>query len=155
MLDDGREGPDLRRIVGGLFDVFDVDGSPVGSPVYLNDTGVYSCAPNRAVYATGAMVSAGYAPLLSDGPLAAGELYCVLYGDLVVVGFDRGAGEDRSLTDGELAQAASYFTDVAGPGSGLAAACAVMGGMTHITRGDVEGMKRYIRVGGGDAREGR
>ena len=57
-----------------------------------------------------------------------GELYTILCGDIVAVGFDPETGMDRDLTGAEMAQVSDYFTKVSAPGSGLAEALAIQQG---------------------------
>lgn len=48
-----------------------------------------------------------------------GELYSILCGDLVAVGFDFETGENRDLSADEMSRVADYFTEVSKPGSGI------------------------------------
>ena len=73
--------------------------------VYCNEEGKLAgsgCRPNRAVYATEAMASAGYASPSAPGrAVDPGELYDIVFGDRVCVGFDPETGEDRDITPEE------------------------------------------------------
>lgn len=119
----------LQRLVGGRIEPFDVlFGREVS--LYVNDEGLFACPPNRAIYATKEMEQAGYLSQLDYAhAVREGELYTILHGDIVAVGFDPETGEDRDISDAELAQVEAYFTAVSGPGSGYCAAAAIRGGM--------------------------
>lgn len=52
-------------------------------------------------------------------PVKEGELYSILCGDLVAVGFDFETGENRDLSADEMSRVADYFTEVSKPGSGI------------------------------------
>ena len=54
-----------------------------------------------------------------------GDLYTVLCGDIVAVGFDAKTGCDVSLTDGQARKVTDYFTKVSAPGSGERAVTAI------------------------------
>lgn len=112
----------LQQLVGGnieLFDaVFDEDIC-----LYVNDEGLHACAPkcapNRAIYATRSMEESGYLSQMDySTSVKEGELYTILFGDIVAVGFDPETGEDRDLTHAEADEVKRYFSEVSGPGSG-------------------------------------
>ena len=73
--------------------------------VYCNEEGKLAgsgCRPNRAVYATEAMASAGYvSPSAPGRAVKPDELYDIVFGDMVCVGFDPETGEDRDITPEE------------------------------------------------------
>lgn len=74
----------------------------------------------RAVYATKGMEEAGYLSMMDySSPVKEGELYSILCGDLVAVGFDFETGENRDLSADEMSRVADYFTEVSKPGSGI------------------------------------
>lgn len=50
---------DLQRFVGGNIEPFDVIFG-YGISLYVNEEGLFTCPPNRAVYATKGMEEAGY-----------------------------------------------------------------------------------------------
>lgn len=50
---------DLQRLVGGNIEPFDVIFGE-GISLYVNEEGLFTCPPNRAVYATKGMEEAGY-----------------------------------------------------------------------------------------------
>lgn len=125
---DGSTLRSLQKLVGGNIEPFPVIfGDDIC--VYVNEDGLYNCPPNRAVYATRGMEEAGYISQLDyNHAVKEGELYTVLFGDLVAVGFDPETGEDRDLTAGETEEVTGYFTKVSAPGSGLAEVMAIRSG---------------------------
>lgn len=95
-----------------------------GISLYVNEEGLFTCPPNRAVYATKGMEEAGYLSMMVSmmdygSPVKEGELYSILCGDLVAVGFDFETGENRDLSADEMSRVADYFTEVSKPGSGI------------------------------------
>lgn len=125
---DGSALHSLQQLVGGNIEAFPVIfGDDIC--VYVNEEGLYNCPPNRAVYATQGMEEAGYISQLDyDHAVKEGELYTVLFGDLVAVGYDPETGEDRDLTDSEVATVSDYFTKVSTPGSGFREVLAIQSG---------------------------
>lgn len=125
---DGSALHSLQQLVGGNIEAFPVIfGDDIC--VYVNEEGLYNCSPNRAVYATQGMEEAGYISQLDyDHAVKEGELYTVLFGDLVAVGYDPETGEDRDLTDSEVATVSDYFTKVSTPGSGFREVLAIQSG---------------------------
>lgn len=110
---------DLQRLVGGNIEPFDVIFGE-GISLYVNEEGLFTCPPNRAVYATKGMEEAGYLSMMDySSPVKEGELYSILCGDLVAVGFDFETGENRDLSADEMSRVADYFTEVSKPGSGI------------------------------------
>lgn len=114
---------DLQRLVGGNIEPFDVIFGE-GISLYVNEEGLFTCPPNRAVYATKGMEEAGYLSMMVSmmdygSPVKEGELYSILCGDLVAVGFDFETGENRDLSADEMSRVADYFTEVSKPGSGI------------------------------------
>lgn len=92
---------DLQRLVGGNIEPFDVIFGE-GISLYVNEEGLFTCPPNRAVYATKGMEEAGYLSMMDySSPVKEGELYSILCGDLVAVGFDFETGENRDLSADE------------------------------------------------------
>lgn len=49
-------------------------------------------------------------------PVREGDLYGLLFGDIVALGYDAMEGTSRSLTDEEVARVSEYFTSESGPG---------------------------------------
>lgn len=124
----------LQKEVGGNIEAF----SPLfgeGIDLYVNEDGLSICPPNRAIYATKAMEEEGYLSQMDYSHVAKeGELYTVLFGDIVAVGFDPETGENRSLTDEEVGEVSSYFTKASGPGSGLMEVLAIQQGAYRDAR---------------------
>ena len=107
------------HLVGGNIEPFDVIFGE-GISLYVNEEGLFTCPPNRAVYATKGMEEAGYLSMMDySSPVKEGELYSILCGDLVAVGFDFETGENRDLSADEMSRVADYFTEVSKPGSGI------------------------------------
>lgn len=123
---------DLQRLVGGNIEPFDVIFGE-GISLYVNEEGLFTCPPNRAVYATKGMEEAGYLSMMVSmmdygSPVKEGELYSILCGDLVAVGFDFETGENRDLSADEMSRVADYFTEVSKPGSGIEEVIAIRTG---------------------------
>lgn len=119
---------DLQRLVDGYIEPFDVlFGENIC--LYVNADGLGNCPPNRAIYATKSMEEEGYLSQMDyTRTVTEGELYTILWGDIVAVGFDPETGMDRDLTDAEMEQVKGYFTKVSAPGSGLVEALAIQRG---------------------------
>lgn len=65
---------DLQRLVGGNIEPFDVIFGE-GISLYVNEEGLFTCPPNRAVYATKGMEEAGYLSMMDySSPVKEGEL---------------------------------------------------------------------------------
>ena len=111
----------LQALVGGNIETFDIAfGEEVS--LYVNEEGLFTCPPNRAIFATEEMAKAGYLSQLDYSKVVEmGDFYTVLNGDIVAVGFDPETGESRSLTNGEIARVEGYFTVISRPGSGAKA----------------------------------
>lgn len=118
----------LQNLVGGNIEAF----SPLfgeGIDLYVNEDGLSTCPPNRAVYATKEMEQEGYLSQMDYSHVAKeGELYTILHGDIVAVGFDPETGDNRGLTYDEVEQVNDYFTKVSPPGSGLSEVLALLRG---------------------------
>lgn len=106
-LEAGENGSFLRALqecVGGHIEPMGYlfDDTPT---VYCNEEGKLAgsgCRPNRAIYATEAMANAGYAsPNDPSRAVEPDELYDIVFGDMVCVGFDPETGEDRDITPEE------------------------------------------------------
>lgn len=118
----------LQRLVGGNIEPFDVIFGD-GISVYVNEEGLFTCPPNRAIYATKHMQDTGYLSQMDfSTPVKQGELYSILFGDLVAVGFDMDTGDNRDLTPDEIDRVTAYFTDVSKPGSGIREVIAIQNG---------------------------
>ena len=119
----------LQALVGGNIETFDIAFGE-GVSLYVNEEGLFTCPPNRAIFATEEMAKAGYLSQLDYSKVVEmGDFYTVLNGDIVAVGFDPETGESRSLTDGELSRVEGYFTVISEPGSGEKAVDAIRHGM--------------------------
>ena len=95
--------------------------------LYVNDNGIAEGQhPNRAVYANERMQEMRYLSMMTPTSFKAvrkGDLYTVLFGPIVAVGYDPDTGADRDLEPEELETVMRDFGDGApmGPGSGLEA----------------------------------
>lgn len=117
--EDGSALRSLQGLVGGNIDAFDVLFDD-GVSLYINEEGLFTCPPNRAIFATEHMEQAGFLSQMDYSHVVQkGELYTVLHGDIVAVGFDCETGADRDLTADEMRTVKDYFTDVSRPGSGF------------------------------------
>ena len=100
----------LQALVGGNIETFDIAFGE-GVSLYVNEEGLFTCPPNRAIFATEEMAKAGYLSQLDYSKVVEmGDFYTVLNGDIVAVGFDPETGESRSLTDGETARVEGSIT---------------------------------------------
>lgn len=78
-----------------------------GVSLYVNEEGLFTCPPNRAIFATEEMAKAGYLSQLDYSKVVEmGDFYTVLNGDIVAVGFDPETGESHDCTSGRNALAA-------------------------------------------------
>ena len=120
----------LQALVGGNIETFDIAfGEKVS--LYVNEEGLFTCPPNRAIFATEEMAKAGYLSQLDYSKVVEmGDFYTVLNGDIVAVGFEPKTGESRSLTDGETGRVEGYFTVISRPGSGAKAVDDIRHGIT-------------------------
>lgn len=120
----------FQALVGGNIETFDIAFGE-GVSLYVNEEGLFTCPPNRAIFATEEMAKAGYLSQLDYSKVVEmGDFYTVLNGDIVAVGFDPETGESRSLTDGETARVEGYFTVISRPGSGAKAVDDIRHGIT-------------------------
>lgn len=118
----------LQKAVGGCIEPFNILFNG-GIDLYINDEGLFTCPPNRAIYATEAMEETGYLSQLDYAtPVKEGELYTILHGDIVAVGYDTNTGSSRDLTDDEMREVTEYFTNHSAPGSGFIETLLVKGG---------------------------
>ena len=118
-------------VEGGFVDPFNaLYGASI--TLYVNDNGIAEGQhPNRAVYANERMQEMRYLSMMAptsfragdDGCVRKGDLYTVLFGPIVAVGYDPDTGADRDLEPEELEAVMRDFGDGApmGPGSGLEA----------------------------------
>jgi len=81
--------------------------------VYVNEEGLLGASletANRAIYATGRMAELGYLSQMDYSHVVEeGELYSIVFGDMVCVGFDPETGEDRDITDAETERVMERF----------------------------------------------
>ncbi len=112
----------LQRLVGGYIEVFHVaEGMP---DLIINDEGLFSQRPNRAIYATEDMERAGYLSQIDGKPVKAGDLYTILYGPIVAVSCNED-GETVSVDPAEADRlvASGHIGD---PRSGLVEAMRIV-----------------------------
>lgn len=94
----------LQGCVGGLIEPLPwlFDDAPAG---YCNEEGALGATfldANRAVYATKAMEDAGFLSQLDfRTPVREGDLYAIVFGDMVFTGFDPETGESRDISPEE------------------------------------------------------
>ena len=119
-----------QGIVGGNIQPFEVLWGHAPT-LYVNEEGLMreDCPPNRAVFATKEMVEQGYLSQLDmTRVVKEGELYSILFGDILAVAYD--VDEDyewmaRDITDEEFSEFYKTFED---PDSGIMAAMALQFG---------------------------
>lgn len=96
----GLMGDALSRLVGGCFDTL-----PIVIP------GVYA---TRAMEERGCLSQIDYRHVPAEG-----ELYTILHGPIVALGFDPDSGASVSLTEEQAETVTEYFTETSPAGSGL------------------------------------
>lgn len=89
--------------------------------VYVNAAGRAACPANRAIWGTQEMADEGRESPLTGQTVVAGEPADVLYGDIVIVGYDPYEGAECSLSDAECEEAKDLFSGRGGPYSGVSA----------------------------------
>lgn len=89
--------------------------------VYVNAAGRASCPANRAIWGTQEMADEGRESPLTGQTVVAGEPADVLYGDIVIVGYDPYEGAECSLSDAECVDVKNLFSGRGGPYSGVSA----------------------------------
>lgn len=81
--------------------------------MYVNEEGLLGASidtANRAIYATRRMAEMGYLSQMDYSRVVEeGELYSIVFGDMVCVGFDPETGEDRDITDAEAERVMNRF----------------------------------------------
>lgn len=124
---------DIMSHVGGTIDeasgYLPPDALPFNLSMYVNDEGLYSCQPNRAFYATESMELEGYYSAIDGKPVVSGLPSSLLFGNIVITGFDPETGEDKSLSAGEMMDAMNYFQRDSPRGSGREVALVVQNGL--------------------------
>ena len=113
IIEHGTELCDLQDLVEGLIEPFDVlfGESPL---LWVNEEGLFTQAPNRAVYADASMEQAGYLSQIDGQPVREGDLFTILFGNIVAVSYDRDAeGETvaRDIAEEEFERLARVFED--------------------------------------------
>lgn len=89
--------------------------------VYVNAGGSSACPANRAIWGTQEMTAEGRKSSLTGQTVVAGEPADVLYGDIVIVGYDPYEGLECSLSDTECRDVIDLFSGRGGPYSGVSA----------------------------------
>lgn len=89
--------------------------------VYVNAAGRTACPANRAIWGTQEMADEGRESPLTGQSVVAGEPADVLYGDIVIVGYDPYEGAECSLSDAECVDVKDLFSGRGGPYSGVSA----------------------------------
>lgn len=104
---------DIMDQVGGIFDNasnnLPPDAFPFNLSMYENDFSKLTLQPNRAFYATEEMEREGYLSPFDNKPVIEGLPTSVVYGNVVITGFNPATGEDVSLSDGEMMDVMNYF----------------------------------------------
>ena len=145
-------GQDIMNHVGGFFDeatgnmpcdrgkgIVPLDVFPFNVSIYVNGRTISpnrslsvrqpNCQPNRAFYATESMEKEGCRSSIDGKPVVAGLPMSVLYGNIVVNGFNPDRACDRSLTDGEMMDVMNYFQRESPRDSGREVALIVQNGL--------------------------
>lgn len=100
---------ELQQHVGGLIEPLDVLGN--GVCLYVNEEGIGTLPPNRALYATKEMEEAGFLSQLDFKHVAKeGELYTVLFGNIVAVAYDENM-DMKDLTQEQIDSLCEQFKD--------------------------------------------
>ena len=111
----------LQGCVGGLIEPLPwlFDDAPAG---YCNEEGALGATfldANRAVYATKAMEDAWFLSQLDfRTPVREGDLYAIVFGDMVFTGFDPETGESRDISPEECERVRERFGGAASIDSG-------------------------------------
>lgn len=134
--EDGSYLHGLQTQVGGLIDIFDPLSEDFdGADLVINDEGLFECPPNRAIYATEKMADAEYLSQLDYKTVVKpDDLYTVIHGPMLAVGYDSETGREVSLTDSQAEKVIRYFTEVSPPMSGLYEEVYIRGFITEDRR---------------------
>ena len=89
--------------------------------VYVSAGGSSACPANRAIWGTQEMTDEGRESSLTGKTVAVGEPADVLYGDIVILGYDPYEGLECSLSDTECRDVIDLFSGRGGPYSGVSA----------------------------------
>lgn len=145
-------GQDIMNHVGGFFNeatgnmpcdrgkgIVPLDVFPFNVSIYVNGRTISpdrslsvcqpNCQPNRAFFATESMEKEGCRSSIDGKPVVAGLPTSVLYGNIVVNGFNPDRACDRSLTDGEMMDVMNYFQRESPRDSGREVAFIVQNGL--------------------------
>lgn len=95
--------------------------------VYVNAAESSACPANRAIWGTQEMADEGRESPLTGQTVVAGEPADVLYGDIVIVGYDPYEGLECSLSDAECRDVKDLFSGRGGPYSGVSALGLIQG----------------------------
>lgn len=124
---------DIRNQVGGIFTNasgnLPPDALSYNLSMYVNDESVSVCQPNRAFYATERMEQEGSHSPIDGKPVVAGLPTSVLYGNIVITGFNPATGEGMPLSDGEMMDVMNYFQRESPRDSGREVALIVQNGL--------------------------
>lgn len=100
---------ELQQYVGGLIEPLHVLGD--GVCLYVNDDGISTLTPNRALYATKEMEETGYLSQIDFEHVAKeGELYTILFGNIVAVSYDENM-ELQDLSQEQIDSLSEQFKD--------------------------------------------
>ena len=125
-LEPDEEGSFLKAFqscVGGLIEPMGwlFDDEPAG---YCNEEGLLGATfldANRAVYATKAMEDAGFLSQLDgQSPVREGDLFTIVFGDMVFCGLEPETGESRDITPEECERVRERFGGIESIESGAA-----------------------------------
>lgn len=123
--EDGSCGEALKQLLGErVADVSEeLPDKTLGDSVcvYVNAAGRFACPANRAIWGTQEMADEGRESPLTGQTVVAGEPADVLYGDIVIVGYDPYEGAECSLSDTECGDVKDLFSGRGGPYSGVSA----------------------------------
>lgn len=124
---------DIMSHVGGIIDeasgYLPPDALPFNLSMYVNDEGLYDCQPNRAFYATEGMEHEGYYSSIDGKPVVSELPSSLLFGNIVITGFNPETGEDKSLSAGEMMDVMNYFQRESPRDSGREVALIVKNGL--------------------------
>lgn len=122
--EDGSYLNTLQDLVHGLIDTSDVlyGETPL---LWVNEEGLFTQEPNRAVYANKRMEDLGYLSQFTGKPVKSGELHSVLFGDIVAVSYDE-EQNPRDITESEFKQLCKDFANTS---SGFWAVMAIKAGL--------------------------
>ena len=114
---------DLQRAVGGYIEscAWIFNDEPA---VFINEEGKFTCTPNRAVYATAEDEGK---ITWDDVVIHEGDLLDIIYGDFVCIGMNPEEGENRDITDEEIALVNARFGTPDSVWSGLREAVRIKG----------------------------